>query len=105
MGGGRSDVFIRIYENIESYPEELALSPSQLLNATMWADDIEYVRNVFNSAQKPPECVDLKDLEAAGLTRWDHNGNACPNESPWCDAGQNLIGNTGGPTFEEWEAR
>lgn len=97
---GVANELIRIYESIEDYYPRL--SASHVLYMLSECGDIypecmgiNYVRNVFNSTPKPPVC-----------SRTSHFApdNPCPNISPWCDAGEFLIGKSGGPDREEWEA-
>ncbi len=89
---GVANELIRIYESIEDYPTLNANGVLYMLTECVGAD---YVWNVFTSTPKPP---------VYSMTSVYAPDNPCPNISPWCDAGKFLIGKSGGPEKEEWEA-
>ena len=91
---GVANELIRIYESIEGYYPRL--NASDILYLLSQGEGIYYVRNIFNSTPKPPVC---------SMTNITESDNPCPNISPWCDAGEFLIGKPGGPEEEEWNAR
>lgn len=89
---GVANELIRIYESIDEYP---TLNANYVLYLLSMGEGIHYVRNIFNTTPKPPVCSRTSILPS---------DNPCPNISPWCDAGEVLIGQSGGPEEEEWKA-
>ncbi len=90
---GVTNELIRIYESIEDYYPRFTANDILYMLSEGWG--ISYVLDVFNSTPKPPVC---------SRTSIAASDNPCPNISPWCDAGELLIGQPGGPDKKEWEA-
>ena len=90
---GVTNELIQIYESIDDYYPRFTANDVLYRLSEGWG--ISYVWDVFNSTSKPPIC--------SKTSVWPSD-NPCPNISPWCDAGEPLIGQPGGPDKEEWEA-
>ena len=89
---GVMNELIRMYESIDDYSHRF--TPDDLMYMLSEGWGISYVWDVFNSTDKPPVCSKTSVFAI---------DNPCPNQTPWCDAGEYLIGKPGGPDKDEWE--
>ena len=104
----RVEFFIELFESIDKYPH---LNPAALLNKLTSSAGIEYLREVFESSEKPPECLGAEEEEEIAQILRDNNLQIpdsmaiCPNRTNWCHAGVNLLGKERGPDYEEYYLR
>ncbi len=89
---GVMNKLIDMYESIGDNSHRF--SSTYILSILSQGWGISYVWDVFNSTDKPPVCSKTSVFAI---------DNPCPNLSPWCDAGEYLIGLAGGPDKDEWE--
>ena len=103
---GVVDALIGLYE---SYEDRLGREGDYALHAVFQAGGVDYVRNLYESSEQPPECqwpsqaaVEYPDGEWRFQTR-EELENPCPNVCLWCQAGRLLVIYTDdGPDEELW---
>ncbi|MCY4158156.1 MAG: hypothetical protein OXE92_09385 [Bacteroidetes bacterium] len=90
-------ILIRMYESLEDPAHPKA---RKLLSDVYDTGGQDYVRNLFNSSEKPPECEICGGMAIRGGCK--DVENPCPNVGTWCQAGEVLV-NAGEDRPEEWE--
>ena len=96
-----TEILINIYESLE----DRIIHPraSGILLDVWHSGGKDYVRNLFNASQKPPECQNcggrtnlLTSLSCESVE------NPCPNVGMWCQAAGVLSLKGEGPSVDEW---
>ena len=100
-----TEIFVRMYE---SFPDRTEPKAFSALHGIRITGGVDYVRNIFLTSDKPPQCTPFQWTHLAPGEEFKEVEveNPCPNKSTWCDAGYVLL--TGahdvGALYEEYDA-